>query len=75
MLLSTSISEDSNPRLILKQIKEKNINRLVVGQININSLRNKFHSLEMLIKGNLDILVITESKLDESFPAQQFVID
>ena len=29
----------------------------------------------MLIKGNVDILVITESKLDGSFPAQQFAID
>ena len=29
----------------------------------------------MQIKGNIDILVITESKLDRSFPSLQFVIE
>ena len=53
----------------------KNINRLVIAQLNINSLRNKFESLKTLIKSNLDILIITESKLDQSFPSQQFCIE
>ena len=73
--LSGSGSEVLNPYQILKQIKRKNENRLIIGQININSLRNKFQSLETLIKGNIDILVITESKLDGSFPTQQFAIE
>ena len=60
---------------ILKDIKIKNINRLVIGQININSLRNKFESLKLIFKGNIDILVITETKLDESFPNEQFVVE
>ena len=64
-----------DPLNILKDIKIKNINRLVIGQININSLRNKFEALKMLITGNLDILIITETKLDESFPSQQFDIE
>ena len=74
----TSITTDSeipNPSDIFKKIKLGNANRLVIGHININSLRNKFESLKILIKGNIDILVITESKLDESFPTQQFVIE
>ena len=29
----------------------------------------------MLVIGNLDILIITETKLDESFPVDQFNID
>ena len=64
-----------NPLKILKKIKLGNINRLVIGQININSLRNKFESLSMLIKGNFNILVVNETKIDGSFPAQQFAID
>ena len=67
--------EYMDPLNILRDIKFKNINRLVIGQININSLRNKFEALKMLITGNLDILVITETKLDESFPSQQFNIE
>ena len=71
----TNESEVTNPSDILKKIKLSNVNRLVIGHININSLRNKFESLKILIKGNIDLLVITESKLDESFPTQQFAID
>ena len=60
---------------ILKDIKIKNLNRLVIGHININSFRNKFDSLKFIFKGNIDILVITETKLDESFPIQQFFVE
>ena len=68
-------SEVLNPVNILNKIKLSNVNRLVIGHININSLRNKFESLKMLIILNIDILVITESKLDESFTTQQFAIE
>ena len=47
---------------------------VIIGQLNINSLRNKFELLAEVIKGNLDILVITETKLDHTFPEKQFLI-
>ena len=72
---STLPDEAPDTTAILKDIKLNNINRLVVGHININSLSNKFESLKFLFKGNIDILVITETKLDESFPLQQFVVE
>ena len=49
--------------------------RLIIGQLNINSLRNKLDSLKLLMKGNIDILIITETKLGDTFPNQQFYID
>ena len=67
--------EDLDPLKLLKKIKISNINRLIIGQLNINSLRNKFDSLRSIIKGNVDILIITESKLDDTFPNTQFLID
>ena len=72
--VSISHPRGTNPLDILKKIKTSNLNRLVIGQININSIRNKFEPLNLIIKDNLDILVITESKLDESFPSMQFAI-
>ena len=66
---------DSDPLLILKKLKISNLNRLIIGHLNINSLRYKFESLKLLIKGNLDIIVITESKLDATFTPQQFAIE
>ena len=51
------------------------MNKIIVGQLNINSIRNKFDFLAQQVKGNIDILMISETKLDESFPVDQFLID
>ena len=56
----------------LRNIKLKNINRISIAQININSLRNKFDFLNSMVNGFVDILLITECKLDDSFPTAQF---
>ena len=58
----------------MNNIKKDNLNRLIIGQININSLRNKFESLNNLINGKIDILVVNETKIDPSFPDEQFAI-
>ena len=50
------------------------MNRILIGHLNINSLRNKFEILESSIAVNLDMLMISETKLDESFPVSQFLI-
>ena len=56
----------------LRKIKVKNMNRITTAQININSLRNKFSFLCEAVRGNIDILLVTEIKLDSSFPCAQF---
>ena len=43
--------------------------------MNINSLRYKIEALADLIRGNLDILVVAETKLDSTFPEEQFRIE
>ena len=60
---------------ILHNIKLENMNRLVIGHLNVNSMRNKFEALKCIIKENLDILVISETKLDDTFPKNQFTLD
>ena len=47
----------------------------MIGHININSIRNKFEMLSSSIKDNLDILMISETKLDSTFPSNQFTIE
>ena len=59
----------------LKAIRKRNLNRIVVAHLNINSLRNKFDYLIEQITGNIDILMISETKLDSSFPTGQFLIN
>ena len=48
---------------------------MIIGQLNINSLRNEFESLVQHVSGNIDILVVSETKLDNSFPVSQFLMD
>ena len=50
------------------------MNRILIGHLNINSLRNEFEILVSSIAVNLDMLMISETKLDESFPVSQYLI-
>ena len=59
----------------LKNTRLKNPNRLLIAQLKINSLRNKFDSLVQMLHNNLDILLISETKVDSSFPTAQFQIE
>ena len=68
------VQGDLDAATILKQICISNLKNVVIGQLNVNSLRNKFYALLELIPGNVDILVITETKLDDTFPEKQFLI-
>ena len=49
-----------------------NRNRITIAQIHINLLRNKYSLLCEAVRGNIDILLVTETKLDSSFPSAQF---
>ena len=65
----------SDTQHVLKDIRKSNVNKLIFGQLNINSLRNKFDMVSELIKGFVDIFMISETKLDDSFPEGQFFLD
>ena len=54
----------------IRDVRKRNLKRIILGHLNINSIRKKFDLLVDQIKGNVDIMVI--SKLDESFPNGQF---
>ena len=47
--------------------------KLIIGHLDINSIRNKFDALSLIVKNNVDILMISETKLDDSFPTAQFL--
>ena len=59
----------------LKSLRIRNLNKIVVGHLNINSIRNKLYFLAHQVKGNIDILLmISETKVDKSFPPSQFFL-
>ena len=47
---------------------------VIVGHMNINSIRNKFDMIAETI-ANFDIFLISESKIDSTFPNMQFKIN
>ena len=59
----------------LKTFRLKFPQNPIIAQININSTRNKFETLVSLVTSDIDILMISETKIDESFPLSQFMID
>ena len=51
------------------------MHKIVVGQINIKYIRNKFGTLMAAVAGNIDILLITETKIGSKFPVNQFYLN
>ena len=58
-----------------KKLKHDNPNKIIIGHLNINSIRYKFEFLKELIANNIDIFLISETKLNDTFPFGQFLIN
>ena len=74
---STIVDEtiDVNVFDSLSSIRLKNVNKIIIGNLNLNSINAKFEQLKTIINNNIDILILTETKLDETFPTNQFLIE
>ena len=59
-----SVPEEHRDDIILglKNLCLKYFNKIIMGHLNINSLRNKFELLSSLIGGKIEILMISETK-------------
>ena len=68
-------NDSENFKYYLSSLRRKNLNRVILAQLNINSIRNKFDLLAEGIKGKVDVLMISETKIDETFPSRQFCIE
>ena len=53
--------------ITLKTIHGDNVNTLIFAHLNINSVRNKFEYLTTQVKGKVDILMISENKINQIF--------
>ena len=59
----------------LKLLRLRNVGRVIIGYLNINSIRNKFEAPRDIIATNIYILMVAETKIDSSFPKGQSLID
>lgn len=58
----------------MKIIFRKNINKLVVGHLNIKSKKNKLWALIQNVSLEIDLLTISEGKIHQGFLKSQFLI-
>ena len=71
---SAKLFKPSTELLIFKD-KDDLFNKHVFAHFNINSIRNKFGLLSEQIKCNVDVLTISETKIDDIIPVGQFFIE
>ena len=77
---STLGSEQSEPSYDdlfqeLNSVRMSCPKNIMISHININSVRNKFHELsDLFIRSLVDILFISETKLDQSFRQAPFEV-
>ena len=69
------ITAEDDPKTFLQNLKAKNKDRPIIAHLNINFLDIKFEPLKDMIKENVDISLISETKLNDTFPDGQFTID
>lgn len=68
-------TEGNDPLIQLKNLKETHRDRPVIAQLNINFLYPKFHPLMDMVKESVDVLMVSETKLDDTFTTAQFHIE
>ena len=77
LTMSSNVGSNINPEdatSILSKIRINNVNKVIIGTLNINSSPPKFEQLKLIISNYIDVFVIQETKLDPSFRDDQFVI-
>ena len=76
---NTSVLHDINKvgdcNNTLKPLRKDNINKLIFAHLNTNSIWNKFELFSQQIKGKVDVLIISETKIDDTSPIGQFLIE
>ena len=77
-MLSDNFNKDvdyNDVSTLLRDIRIRNVNNVIFAHLNTNSFVGKYDSLKLVVPGNVDILIISESKLDESHPTNQLLIE
>ena len=64
-----------NSENTLKFLRKRNVCKIVVGQVYINSIQNKFDPLMEAVAANIVIFLITKTKIDSRFSEEIFCLN
>ena len=58
---------DSDVKSTLNIFCKNNMDKVIFAHLKVNSIKNKFDQLRVMIKGHIDALMISKYKLDNSY--------
>ena len=58
-----------------KMIRAENFGNIIVATLNINSISPKFDEFKLMVSGYFDVIIVTETKLDDLFQKARFCIN
>lgn len=64
-----------DPSSEIENLRLRNINKVIIDNTNINSLPNKLDQLKELVMKHIDVFDVTETKIDDTFPTSQFIME
>ena len=60
---------------ILKGLRLSNPKNVRLSYLNVKTIRDKLENLQEIIKQDVDVLAVAETKADSSFPSAHFFLD
>ena len=57
------------------EFRINNLNKIIVGHLNVNFFPDKLDAIKTIIPSNIDIMIFSKTKLDASYPTSQFFIE
>ena len=79
--MTSMVSTDDDTIICqLNEIRGNNLNNVIIGLLNVNHFAGKYDDFKLIIPGNIDIMILVETKLDlypsyNSYLTSQFLID
>ena len=66
-VISRNKINSGNSCPLVQEHRLQNPINVILGHLNVNSLRNKMETVKKLMRNNIDISLFSETKLDETF--------
>lgn len=74
-MVNTTATQDLSNLSVLVEARDKHRNEFSLGHLNINNLQNKFEEIaEFIKKSRMQVMVLSDTKIDVSYPDSQFYI-
>ena len=75
LINDNSVIQLGSAKSVLKRLPSNHTQQIIIGHLNISSIKNKLDRMKPMLLDDIDILMVTETKLDDFFPASHFNVE